>query len=55
MISLFSGKPLAEGYLDLLPIRFFTFQVVGLPMDSSDRIVWQFEPVYINTKICRAV
>jgi hypothetical protein len=27
----------AEGWLDLLSIRFFTFSGVGLPMDSSDR------------------
>lgn len=39
---LFWGTFLAEGWLDLLPIRFFAFQNVGLPMDSSDRAVWQF-------------
>jgi predicted nuclease of predicted toxin-antitoxin system len=39
---LFLGTLSAEGWLDLLPIRFLTFQDVGLPMDSSDRVVWQF-------------
>lgn len=39
---LFWGTLSAEGWLNLLPIRFFTFQEVGLPMDSSDRLVWQF-------------
>ncbi|MEB3292484.1 MAG: DUF5615 family PIN-like protein [Synechococcales bacterium] len=39
---LFLGTLSAEGWLDLLPIRFLTFQDVGLPMDSSDRVVWHF-------------
>ncbi len=39
---LFWGTLSAEGWLDLLSIRFFTFQEVGLPMDSSDRVVWDF-------------
>lgn len=39
---LFWGTLSAEGWLDLLPIRFLTFQEVDLPMDSSDRVVWQF-------------
>jgi len=39
---LFWGTLSAEGWLDLLTIRFFTFQEVGLPMDSSDCVVWQF-------------
>jgi hypothetical protein len=30
----------AEGWLDLFPIRFFSFKDVGLPMESSDRVVW---------------
>lgn len=33
---LFWGTLSAEGWLDLLPIRFFTFEEVGLPMDSDD-------------------
>ncbi|MBP0019419.1 MAG: ACP S-malonyltransferase [Cyanobacteria bacterium SBLK] len=39
---LFWGTLSAEGWLDLLSIRFLTFQEIGLPMDSSDRVVWQF-------------
>jgi predicted nuclease of predicted toxin-antitoxin system len=39
---LFWGTLSAEGWLDLLAIRFFTFREVGLPMNSSDRVVWQF-------------
>jgi len=39
---LFWGTLSAEGWLDLLPIRFFTFEEVGLPMDSDDRTVWRF-------------
>jgi predicted nuclease of predicted toxin-antitoxin system len=39
---LFWGTLSAEGWLDLLPIRFFTFRQVDLPMDSSDRVVWDF-------------
>jgi predicted nuclease of predicted toxin-antitoxin system len=41
-VVLLRGTLVAEGWLDLLSIRFLTFQEVGLPMDSSDRIVWQF-------------
>ncbi len=39
---LFWGTLSAEGWLELLPIRFFTFEDVGLPMDSDDRVVWRF-------------
>jgi predicted nuclease of predicted toxin-antitoxin system len=39
---LFWGTLSAEGWLNLLPIRFFMFEDVGLPMDSNDRVVWQF-------------
>ncbi|WP_250855235.1 DUF5615 family PIN-like protein, partial [Anabaena sp. PCC 7938] len=39
---LFWGTLAAEGWIDLLSIRFFTFKQAGLPTDSSDRIVWQF-------------
>ncbi len=39
---LFWGTLSSEGWLDLLPIRFFTFREVELPMDSSDRVVWDF-------------
>ena len=39
---LFWGTLAAEGWLELLPISFFTFQDAGLPMDSSDHAVWYF-------------
>lgn len=39
---LFWGTLSSEGWLELLPIRFFTFREVELPMDSSDRVVWDF-------------
>jgi predicted nuclease of predicted toxin-antitoxin system len=32
----------AEGWLDFAPIRFVYFEEVGLMMDSSDRLIWQF-------------
>jgi predicted nuclease of predicted toxin-antitoxin system len=32
----------AEGWLDLVSIRFITFEEVGMPIDSSDCAVWQF-------------
>lgn len=56
---LFWGTLSAEGWLDLLPIRFFTFKEVGLPMDSSDRVVWQFAQtnqmilITANRNICK--
>jgi predicted nuclease of predicted toxin-antitoxin system len=31
-----------SGWLELLPIQFITFRDVQLPMDSSDRTVWQY-------------
>jgi hypothetical protein len=39
---LFWGTLSAEGWLDVLPVRFFTFKEVGLPTDTNDRAVWQF-------------
>jgi hypothetical protein len=39
---LFWGTLAAEGWVDLLSIRFLTFKQARLPTDSSDRIVWQF-------------
>ena len=33
---------LAEGWLDLLTIRFITFAEAKLSVESSDRTVWQF-------------
>jgi len=37
-----SGSLANQGWLDLLPIRFILFDEVGLPADSSDRVVWRF-------------
>ena len=31
----------AEGWLELVPIRFVEFEEVGLLANSSDRVVWQ--------------
>ncbi|MEM1255899.1 MAG: DUF5615 family PIN-like protein [Cyanobacteria bacterium P01_H01_bin.21] len=39
---LISNTIAAEGWLELLTIRLVTFEDVGLPFDSSDRVVWQF-------------
>jgi len=36
------GSILAEGWLNLLPVQFVTFEEVGLSVYSSDRIVWNF-------------
>ena len=36
------GTLAAEGWLDLLPLRFVTFADVGLPVQSNDRVVWRF-------------
>ncbi|MBW4691894.1 MAG: ACP S-malonyltransferase [Lyngbya sp. HA4199-MV5] len=35
------GTIAAEGWLELLPIRFIGFEEVGLLENSSDRLVWQ--------------
>ena len=32
----------AEGWPELLPLRFVMFAEVGLPADSNDRDIWQF-------------
>jgi hypothetical protein len=32
----------AEGWLELLPLRLRTLGEAGLPVNSSDRIVWRF-------------
>ena len=39
---LISGSLLAGGWLDLAPIRLATFESIGLPADSNDRVVWRF-------------
>ncbi len=36
------GTLVAEGWLELLPLRLATFAEVGLPFASTDRVVWQF-------------
>ncbi len=39
---LLSGNIASLGWLDLLPIRFVTFQEVELAVNSNDRVVWRF-------------
>jgi hypothetical protein len=36
------GGIAAKGWLDLMPIQFITFAEIGLPLNSSDRIVWRY-------------
>jgi predicted nuclease of predicted toxin-antitoxin system len=36
------GSLAAEGWLDLCSLQLVTFSQVGLPVDSSDRMVWRF-------------
>ncbi|NJK67337.1 MAG: DUF5615 family PIN-like protein [Microcoleus sp. CSU_2_2] len=36
------GIVAVEGWLELAPLRFISFEEVGLSIDSSDRIVWRF-------------
>ncbi len=35
------GNIAKEGWIELLGIRFVTFKENGLPIDSSDRVVWR--------------
>jgi hypothetical protein len=35
------GTIASQGWLDSVPIRFITFEEVGLSKNSSDRVVWQ--------------
>jgi hypothetical protein len=39
---LISGSLVVSGLLDLAPIQLMTFEDVGLPADSNDRVVWRF-------------
>ncbi|MBW4622314.1 MAG: ACP S-malonyltransferase [Cyanosarcina radialis HA8281-LM2] len=39
--ALLWGTIAAEGWLELMPIRFVGFEEVGLLANSSDRLVWQ--------------
>lgn len=41
-VVLMQGTLAAEGWLDILSIRFLMLEEVGLAVDSSDRIIWQF-------------
>jgi hypothetical protein len=36
---LMSGSLVVSGFLELAPIQLMTFKDVGLPADSSDRVV----------------
>jgi hypothetical protein len=36
------GSITSEGWLDILTIRFVSFDEVELPITSSDRVVWRF-------------
>jgi len=38
----FLGMLAKLGWLELISVEFITFQEAGLPMDSSDRIVWRY-------------
>ncbi|NJL09949.1 MAG: ACP S-malonyltransferase [Calothrix sp. SM1_7_51] len=35
------GNLASSGWLDLISIRFFLFEEVGLSIDSDDRVVWR--------------
>jgi hypothetical protein len=39
---LLSGTIASLGWLDLLPIRFVTFEEIELSVASDDRVVWRF-------------
>jgi hypothetical protein len=36
------GVLTARGWLELAPLRYATFEAVGLSVNSSDRMVWRF-------------
>ena len=36
-----AGSILSWGWLDLVSIRFITFDEISLPINSDDRVVWQ--------------
>jgi hypothetical protein len=40
--TLLWGTLAAAGWLELVPLRLVTFAQVGLPINSSDRVVWRF-------------
>lgn len=35
------GSIASQGWLDSVPIRFVTFEEMGLAIDSNDRVVWR--------------
>lgn len=37
-----AGSLVASGWLELVSIRFVLFEEVGLEVNSSDRVVWQY-------------
>ena len=37
----FFGAIASQGWLDIIPIQFFTFTEINLPIDSDDRVVWR--------------
>lgn len=39
---LISGSLAVSRLLELVPIQLRTFEEVGLPADSNDRVVWRF-------------
>ncbi len=41
-VVLLQGTLAAEGWLDLLSIRFVMLEEAGLAVDSNDRVIWQF-------------
>lgn len=41
-VVLLQGTLVAEGWLNLVSIRFLILEEVGLAVDSSDRIIWRF-------------
>jgi hypothetical protein len=38
---IFFGAIASQGWLDIVPIRFVTFQAIDLSIDSNDRVVWR--------------
>ncbi|MGK7891149.1 MAG: ACP S-malonyltransferase [Leptolyngbyaceae cyanobacterium] len=39
--AILMGMLTQQGWADLIPIHIFTFKDIDLPIDSSDRVVWQ--------------
>ena len=40
--QLILGFLAAEGWLELMPLQLWTLAEVGLPFNSSDRVIWRF-------------